>query len=245
MFEGAADLGARAADASDRAVAFAARTGELPAQDLLRLAIQREFPGKIAVVSSFGAEAAVILALVAEIERTTPVIFLETDKHFPETLAYRDLLSRRLGLTDVRSIKPDRHSVDSADPDGELWGRAPDDCCHLRKVVPLERALAGFESWITGRKRFHGGERIELQRVEAVNGRVKLNPLADWRQEQVAAAFRRYDLPPHPLTLRGYGSIGCAPCTHRSVDGESLRSGRWAWTDKTECGIHRARWAQG
>jgi phosphoadenosine phosphosulfate reductase len=224
------------------AAQLAVRYGRLPAPDLLQAVVQREFPGEIAVVSSFGAESAVILSLVAEVDPAVPVIFLETGKHFPETLAYRDELVARLGLTNLRSIEPSAVDVASRDPDGRLWERDGDRCCQLRKVEPLGRALSGYTAWITGRKRFHGGERTRLVPFEASGGRVKVNPLAEWTPAQIAEAFRDRGLPVHPLIARGYPSIGCAPCTQPVAEGDEVRAGRWAGTEKTECGIHRSPW---
>lgn len=206
--------------------------------NILRSAIRDIFPGRIAVVSSFGAEAAIVLQLVAEIDPSVPVIFLETGKHFGETLTYRDILALRFGLTDLRSIEPDPAEVAAEDPNGDLWKRDPNRCCALRKVRPLERALAGFNAWITGRKRYHGGERAALPFAETADGRIKVNPLAAWSAADVDEAFKRYKLPRHPLFDEGYASIGCAPCTRPLLDGESGRDGRWAGTDKRECGIH-------
>ncbi len=218
--------------------------GHLGAQPLLRAMLKLEFRGRIAVVSSFGAESALILALVAEIDPSTPVIFLDTGKHFPETIAYRDRLAAHLGLTDVRSVQPSAGTLAVEDTDGRLWERNPDACCHIRKVLPLERALAGMDAWITGRKRFQSGQRADLQTIEAVDSRFKINPLAKWSLAQVAAEFQARDLPRHPLVAQGYPSIGCAPCTSHVKDGAPTRAGRWAGTDKTECGIHRAPWAR-
>jgi phosphoadenosine phosphosulfate reductase len=245
----AANAGALAfTDAADVAETEIARLqqhyGQLAAEPLLRAMIKREFPGRIAVVSSFGAESALILALVAEIDPATPVIFLDTGKHFTETLSYRDRLTGYLGLTDVRSVQPLAAEVASSDADGGLWDRNPDACCYLRKVVPLERALAGFEAWITGRKRFQSGQRTDLDTIEAVDSRIKINPLAKWSLAQVASAFRARNLPRHPLVAQGYPSIGCAPCTTRVADDAPTRAGRWPGADKTECGIHRAKWAR-
>lgn len=208
------------------------------AQTLLAAAIRDLFPGRIAVVSSFGAEAAVVLQLVAEIDPSVPVIFLETGKHFDATLTYRDILKMRFGLTDLRSIEPDPAELAAEDPSGDLWSRDPNRCCALRKVRPLERALRGFDAWITGRKRYHGGERSALPLVEASAGQIKLNPLAEWSSADVQAAFKRYRLPQHPLFDEGYASIGCQPCTRPIAEGQNARDGRWAGTDKRECGIH-------
>lgn len=210
----------------------------LYALELLDRMIHDEFSGRIALVSSFGAESAVLLDMVAQVNRHIPVIFLETGKHFTETLMYRDRLVHRLGLTDVRDITPEEEDLRSADPEGTLWRSAPDRCCHIRKVLPLERALEGFDAWITGRKRYQGGSREVLPRIEAAEGRIKVNPLADWKLQEIRNAFKARDLPKHPLTNVGYLSIGCAPCTSPVVREDAPRSGRWTGLGKSECGIH-------
>ncbi|QPC45009.1 phosphoadenylyl-sulfate reductase [Kaustia mangrovi] len=214
------------------------RYGELSGAALLAPLIQEVFPGRIALVSSFGAESAVLLHMISEIDRATPVVFLDTGKLFPETLLYRDRLIARLGLTDVRSIGPEAHETPALDPDGTLWQSAPDACCHFRKVVPLERALRGFTAWITGRKRMHGGERAVLPMLETADWRLKANPLADWSAEDIAGYMEHHGLPGHPLTAVGYRSIGCMPCTRPVTDNEDARAGRWSGLDKSECGIH-------
>lgn len=205
---------------------------------LLRAVIKEAYPGRTALVSSFGAEAAVLLNLVAEIDPATPVIFLDTGRHFPETLRYVETVTERLGLRDVRRVAPSSRDLAECDADGDLWRTRPDDCCHLRKVLPLDRALAGFKAWITGRKRFHGGQRDALPLIEATNGRIKINPLAQWSAADIRAAFEKCDLPTHPLTARGYRSIGCATCTRPVARDDDVRAGRWAGSGKTECGIH-------
>ena len=226
---------------NDRSLAMAWRAGfgQLDGQELLAAMVWRAFPGRIALVSSFGAEAALLLAMLADIDRHVPVIFLDTGKHFPETLMYRDVLVRRFGFTDVRSIEPDLAELETSDPTGDLWQSNPDECCHLRKVLPLKRALAPFQAWITGRKRFHGGDRAALPTVEYVGDQVKVNPLANWTPDQVETAVRARGLPAHPLVRDGYPSIGCATCTKRAAGGLGSRSGRWAEQDKNECGIHQ------
>jgi phosphoadenosine phosphosulfate reductase len=184
---------------------------------LLRRAIMGEFAGRLAVVSSFGADSAMLLALVAEIDPGVPV----------------------LGLTDVRSVAPVAREVAYRDPRGDLHLFVPDDCCALRKVAPLQRALAPFAAWASGRRRDQAATRRGLAFVETVDGRRKFNPLADWPAERVAAELARRNLPRHPLVARGYPSIGCAPCTRPVRPGEDARAGRWAGHAKTECGIHR------
>lgn len=217
---------------------LAALYANLDGADLIEAAIKDEFPGRIAVVSSFGADAAVVLDLVATVDPTTPVIFLDTRKHFGETLRYRDQLVARLGLTDVRTVRPDPVAIAEGDPDGILWRSDPDSCCRLRKTLPLKAALEGFDAWITGRKRFQTATRAGLPAFEAADGRIKINPVARWSAEDVRRRFDSRGLPPHPLTADGFPSIGCMPCTDRVADGEDSRAGRWRGNGKTECGIH-------
>ena len=209
--------------------------------EMLTKAIMEVFPGEIAVVSSFGAEAAVLLDHVARIDAATPVLFLDTGKHFPETLEYRDMLVDRLGLKNVRTQIPSFNAVAEEDPDSRLWSRDVDHCCDIRKVRPLEAALGPYNAWISGRKRFQSAFRQNLPPVEIENGRLKLNPLADWTADDIDHYFDNYGLPRHPLWYDGYLSIGCANCTKKPVNGDDIRSGRWAGLSKTECGIHNGR----
>ena len=159
---------------------------------------------------------------------------------FPETLAYQRDLAGHLGLTDLRVISPERDEMFAEDPDGVLHRADTDQCCALRKIRPLERALAGFDGWVTGRKRFQGGDRTALDLFEhdEATGHLKLNPLAGWDAQQIAGYLDRHALPRHPLVARGFPSIGCAPCTGPVAPGEDQRAGRWRGQDKTECGIH-------
>jgi len=214
------------------------RCETLAPEDLLQVVTREVFPGRVAQVSSFGAESAVLLHMTAQIDPGLPVIFLDTGKLFGETLRYRDTLIGQLGLTDVRSIAPEPSHIDRDDPKGALWLHNPNRCCHIRKVLPLERALNGFDAWITGRKRFQGASRESLRKIEYVDGRVKVNPLADWTREDLEAYRIAHGLPEHPLVPDGFLSIGCMPCTDRVAPGEDVRAGRWRGTDKTECGIH-------
>jgi phosphoadenosine phosphosulfate reductase len=214
------------------------------AESVLAWAIDEQFRGKIALVSSFGTESAILLHMVSEIDRSLPVIFLDTGKLFPETLAYRDKLVGYLGLTDVRSIRPSGAQLAAWDPDGRLWEKDADLCCAIRKTNPLDAALEGFEAWITGRKRSQGGARSALKLVETgPDGRVTVNPLAHWDDAMIEAYFQLHELPRHKLQAQGYTSIGCATCTALPRDGDDKRSGRWAGLDKTECGIHLPRLA--
>jgi phosphoadenosine phosphosulfate reductase len=208
------------------------------AAGVMALALREEFPGKTAVVSSFGSESAVLLHLMASIDPAAPVLFINTGKLFGETLRYRDRLQDMLGLGDIRTLAP--HPADRAaiDPEGTLWARDTHACCDFRKVVPIRRALEGFAAQITGRKRFQTHARAEMRKVEFHDGRFRFNPLADWSQADLEAYIARHDLPKHPLVDDGYPSIGCMPCTRRVHSGESYRDGRWSGLDKDECGIH-------
>jgi phosphoadenosine phosphosulfate reductase len=211
----------------------------LETQALLARAIRRDFAGRIALVSSFGAESAVLLHLVAQVDRATPVILIDTGKLFAQTLAFRQRLAAELGLADVRHAGPRPEALAAGDPDGRLHASDADACCRLRKVAPLAEALGPFAAWISGRRRAQGGERAALPLVETDGqGRTRLNPLAFWEDHHMADYARAFDLPEHPLLAHGYRSIGCAPCTRPVAPGEHARAGRWAGTAKTECGIH-------
>ncbi|WP_374569858.1 phosphoadenylyl-sulfate reductase [Phenylobacterium sp.] len=199
------------------------------------------FGDRLALVSSFGAESAVLLHLVAQLKPDIPVLFLDTGMLFGQTLDYRKQLAARLGLTGVRDLRPAYQDLAVADPEAKLWQSDTDACCHVRKVLPLDRALAEFDGWITGRKRFHGGDRVSLPVVEPADGKVKFNPLANWGKVELDAYAAEHDLPAHPLVAQGFPSIGCWPCTQPVEDGEDVRAGRWKGSDKTECGIHLAR----
>jgi phosphoadenosine phosphosulfate reductase len=166
------------------------------------------------------------------------VLFLDTGWLFPETLAYRDTLIERLGLTGVRTIKPDNSALAKHDPDADLSSRDPDACCNLRKVAPLGAEMLPFDAWINGRKRFHGGKRSALPLVEVEGARLKFNPLANATPAELAAAFDEAALPRHPLERHGFTSVGCMPCTSARAPGEAPRAGRWRGRGKTECGIH-------
>ncbi|GLS19252.1 phosphoadenosine phosphosulfate reductase [Labrys miyagiensis] len=224
-------------DPEAQAIALAAQYHVASAQDILKAALSL-YGGRIALVSSFGAESAALLHMVAEIDRSTPVIFLDTGRLFSQTLLYRNELARRLGLTDLRTAKPRAALVQQEDPDRLLAYRDPDMCCWIRKVDPLDTALEPFSAWITGRKRHQAATRAALKPFEAESGRIKVNPLAGWTTQDVTDYLDRYDLPPHPLVADGYPSIGCMPCTSRVAEGEDARAGRWRGKGKIECGIH-------
>ncbi len=211
---------------------------EASALTILRVALVREWPGKLTYVSSFGAESVAMLALIADVDPSLPVIFLDTGMHFPQTLDYRDEVIERLGLTGVRTFDPNPIEKKILDPKNNLWKADTDACCALRKVRPLAPALEGFDAWITGRKRFHGGARMSLPVFEFADGRYKVNPLASWTPEDVQLFMDQRGLPRHPLVAQGYPSIGCWPCTKPTNDASDPRAGRWAGQEKSECGLH-------
>jgi phosphoadenosine phosphosulfate reductase len=206
--------------------------------EMLELLLKENMLGDAAIVSSFGAESAVLLDLIGRIDPTVPVIFLETGKHFPETLAYRDTLVTQIGLRDIRNIAPDPDLLAQKDGTGLRWSYDPDGCCEIRKVLPLRAALAPFDAQFTGRKAFQSKTRAALPRFEVEEGRLKVNPLADWDKARIDAYVAAHGLPMHPLVEQGYLSIGCAPCTSMVKPGDDPRSGRWRGWDKVECGIH-------
>jgi phosphoadenosine phosphosulfate reductase len=221
--------------------------GELDALPLLRVILRDEFKGEAALISSFGADAALMLSLVAEVDKQTPVLFLETQKHFPETLDYARELSDILGLANVHWLKPDPEMTSRIDPNGELWKIQPNRCCWLRKVEPLNRAVEslGIKALITGRKRYQTVERAHMQTIELDDkGIFRINPLAFWDKDRQKQEVTARNLPEHPLVSKGYLSIGCAPCTAPVEEGQDERAGRWSHTigiedeQKAECGIH-------
>lgn len=224
---------------------LAARQGALSglsaAEFLEEVLLNGDVFGRLAVVSSFGAESAVLLHHVAKIAPATPVIFIDTQFHFSETIAYRDELVRHLSLHDVQSVRIDPLTQKRVDPARALHRTDADHCCHVRKVEVLTRALRGFDGWITGQKRYQSGARAAIEQVEwdAPRQKWKFNPLADWKVDDIAAYHDRNALPYHPLRHLGYASIGCVPCTSPIGEAEDMRAGRWRGQQKRECGLHR------
>lgn len=209
----------------------------LSAEQSLKKAIEA-YEGQIVLASSLGVDSVVLLHMVSKINPDLPIVFLDTGKHFRETLAYRDQLIANLGLTNFQNIKPDADELEAMDPNGDLNQTEPDACCDLRKVRPLDRVIRQYAVRITGRKRYQTRQRANMAILETGGEQIKLNPLAYWSAKDVTAYIRRYDLPPHPMLTLGYLSIGCQPCTTRVIEGEDPRAGRWRHSDKTECGIH-------
>jgi phosphoadenosine phosphosulfate reductase len=211
---------------------------EASPQEVISAALKTVGRDRLSLVSSFGTESAALLKVMADVDPAIPVIFLDTGWLFEETLAYRDTLIGKLGLRDVRSVKPAEETLSREDPERELWFSDPDACCRIRKVEPLARALKPFAGWINGRKRFQGGLRAAISVVEEDGARLKFNPFANVSREEIAAIFGRANLPQHPLVASGFRSVGCMPCTSRTAPNEDERAGRWRGRGKTECGIH-------
>lgn len=218
--------------------ALNARFAGVDAGAMLRELFAEDALGRVAVVSSFGTESAVLLHLVAQADPAVPVIFVDTLKMFQETLDYRDTLIERFGLTNSSVVQPDAAVLAAKDENGLRWSWDPDGCCEIRKVEPLKRAKQGLDAWISGRKAFQSVTRQNLPRFEVEDGRLKINPLGDWTKDDLEVYFEEHDLPRHPLEAQGFLSVGCQPCTSPVAPGEDARAGRWRGWDKTECGIH-------
>ncbi|WP_424933351.1 phosphoadenylyl-sulfate reductase [Amaricoccus macauensis] len=213
------------------------RFRDASAEDVIA-GVRAEFGNEVALVSSFGAEAAVLLHLASRVDTGLPVLFIDTLMLFEETLEYQKTLSKAFGLTNVIHLRTDSEDLEEQDPDWTLHKRDPDACCHIRKVRPLERALDTWSVVVSGRKRYQASTRSALEIFEADGDRLKVNPLAHWNAQDLKDYMDRHDLPRHPLVAKGYPSIGCAPCTTRVREGEDPRAGRWRGSNKVECGIH-------
>jgi phosphoadenosine phosphosulfate reductase len=221
----------------EQAARLNALLGDATPQQIIAASV-REFGDEIAAVSSFGADSAVLLHMIAEVDPDLPILFLDTGKHFGETLEYRDALAADLGLRRLEIVHPKAEVLSARDPDGLLHKASTDACCDIRKVEPMARAVEPYSAWLTGRKRFQAATRGELPAFEAVGERARINPLARWTTADLADYMRRHALRENPLVAYGYLSIGCFPCTQPVQPGEDARSGRWAGQAKTECGIH-------
>lgn len=226
------------ADTAARAADYEARFADLPPALIVEIAARTLFPGKVTAVSSFGADSAVLLHMIAKAQPDLPVAFLDTGHHFGETVAYRDALATDLGLGNLQVIHPNASQLALRDPANDLHKSDTDACCAIRKVEPMARAVEPYDAWFTGRKRFQAGSRAALPVFEAVGGRIRINPLAHMEPEAIRTYAERHRLRENPLVAYGYLSIGCFPCTRPVQPGEDARAGRWAGQSKTECGIH-------
>ena len=213
----------------------------LSTQEVLKRALSKEgFVSNPALVSSFGADSAVLLHMVSLIKPDAQVVFLDTGFHFPETLAYRSQLLETMGLKNVRSASVDPIAEKRLDAGRRLHLNDPNSCCQLRKVSVLDRHLRMNDAWISGQRRSQALTRssVALVEVDEARGKLKFNPLANWSESDIAAYKAEHALPEHPLVAKGFPSIGCRPCTSAVKDGEDQRAGRWRGQQKLECGLH-------
>ncbi len=218
---------------------LAERLEPASAEELLAWAAAR-FPGRVALTCSWQRQSSVLVHMVASAGLNVRIVELDTGLLFPETAETRDRLVERYGI-EVETYRPLRTVEEQAAKFGPaLWERHPDRCCSMRKVEPLERALAGADVWVTGVRRQQSATRAAARKLEldAARGVIKLQPLADWTAEMVLDYVSRHDVPTHPLHERGFPSIGCWPCTRAVAAGDDERAGRWAGHAKTECGLH-------
>ena len=209
----------------------------LAPEEILEISIKK-FNNKITYICSFGTESAIILHMISKIDTKFPIFLLNTHFLFPETIAYKNKLLKKLRLTNCLDIFPDELLIKQEDPKNSLWMNNTDRCCEIRKVKPLDKILKNYSSWISGRKSYHQGERIDLKPFELLNKKIVVNPLINIKKKAADNYFEVNDLPAHPLLKKGYLSIGCIHCTFKTTDKSNMRSGRWKNTIKTECGIH-------
>lgn len=220
------DLNARFAHASPR--------------EILRWGLET-FGSGLVMATGFGPSGIVLMHLASTLQPHIPILYLDTDLLFPETHTLRRALEERLGLTFQRYATDLSLDAQEAQYGPKLWRSNPDQCCFLRKVQPLQKALHNKRAWITGLRRDQSAARAHIQVVEwdAAYGLVKMNPLAHWQNDEVWAYIQLNDLPYNVLHDEGYPSIGCVPCTRSVPPGESMRAGRWRGREKLECGIHK------
>lgn len=213
---------------------FEGRTPE----EILEWAVETFWP-EIAMSSSFQTQSLPLLHMVSRVVPRLPIIFLDTGFHFPETLAFRDRVTRELGLN-LRIVRPSLSPAELARRYGEgLYRRDPDLCCYVNKVEPMQRALEGLRAWISGIRRDQSPTRASIRIVErTAQGIIRVHPMATWTQQDIARYIHDHSLPEHPLLAQGYLSVGCAPCTRPIFGGEPARAGRWDGRAKLECGLH-------
>lgn len=211
-------------------------------EEILAWAVE-QFGDQVVLAASFGAEDVVLIDMLHRVAPQTPIFYLDTNKHFPETYETRDRLAERYGKTFIQVLPKLTLAEQARQYGDELWKRDPNLCCNLRKVEPLGEILAGYQAWITGIRRDQAPTRANAQKIEWDDKfqLVKFNPLASWTAEEVWAYIREHDVPYNPLHDQHYPSIGCAVCTRPVQPGEDPRAGRWAGFAKTECGLHEQR----
>jgi phosphoadenosine phosphosulfate reductase len=208
-------------------------------QEILRWAVEAFHP-RLTMATAFGAEGCCLIHMLAEIEPAVHVFNLETGYQFPETLELRERIKDRYGI-EVVLVRPESTVAEyEALHGGSLYTNRPDQCCHDRKIVPLRRAIAGYDAWISAIRRDQTVHRAVASPVQwdAKFNLVKINPLLNWNKRDVWDFVAQHDVPYNPLHDQGYPSIGCWPCTRAVGEGEHERAGRWSGTEKKECGLH-------
>lgn len=209
----------------------------LSIEDRLKWAWEK-YPHQLTLTSSFQTQSVALLYMVSKAIPDIPVLFLDTGFHFPETLAFRDTLIDKFNLN-VLNVSTAMGHQGFKNNYGNLYLTDPDLCCHINKTHPLQTKLKEYKGWITGVRGDQTKERAAMELFSVTEeGKVKICPMLDWTSKDLWSFHNEHDLPDHPLLVKGYMSIGCAPCTRAVVDPNDERSGRWADNCKTECGIH-------
>lgn len=209
-------------------------------QEIIAWAV-KEFAPKFAMTSSFGPESGTLLHMASEVDRSIPILFLDTGYHFKETLEYRDRLLKLFGLTNLIELRADpaKKAAFVAAHDGVPFERDPDSCCHLNKVEPIQAVIKNYDAWMSGIRRHQTDFRKSIHIIEEYEGDLyKISPLANFTSRDAWWYMKEQGIPQHPLAEKGYLSIGCWPCTRPVQAGDDERSGRWAGKTKKECGIH-------
>jgi phosphoadenosine phosphosulfate reductase len=208
-------------------------------QEILRWAVT-EFHPRLTMATAFGAEGCCLIHMLAEIELGVRIFNLDTGYQFVETLELRERIRQRYGI-EVELVRPELTVAEyEARHGGPLYRHQPDQCCHDRKIVPLRRALAGYEAWVSAIRRDQTADRAlaEVVQWDARFDLVKVNPLLRWTRRDVWKFIMDNDIPYNPLHDEGYPSIGCWPCTRPVTEGQGERDGRWAGSAKKECGLN-------
>jgi phosphoadenosine phosphosulfate reductase len=215
------------------------RLAEATPEAILRWAVDTFHP-RLTMATAFGAEGCCLIHMLAEIEPGVRIFNLDTGYQFPETLALRERIRERYGI-DVELVRPEMTVEEyEAEHGGPLYRIRPDQCCHDRKLMPLRRAVVGYDAWVSAIRRDQTADRAAAGVVQwdAKFNLVKINPLLSWTRKDVWAFVLNNDVPYNPLHDRGYPSIGCWPCTRPVGEGEDERAGRWAGSARKECGLH-------
>ena len=216
------------------------------AEEVLKFALEK-FGNKAGLASSFGAEDVVLIDLISKIDKNANIFTLDTKRLHKETYEVAERIKKRYGVK-IKAYFPDKKKVEELERTKGLFSFRESienrkECCNIRKVEPLKRALAGLDAWITGLRKEQVVTRTNIHKIEideAHNSIIKFNPLADWTEKQVWSYIKKNDVPYNKLHDKKFPSIGCEPCTRAIKPGEDFRAGRWWWEkpEKRECGLH-------